>query len=545
MNENTLYYGDCLDWMGRWPGESVDLIYLDPPFNSNADYNMLYSSAAGGAQYRAFNDTWYWDEGAEERYRLYESAPGRPAHAAIRGMYRILGRSGMLAYLSYMAERLEQMHRLLRPTGSIYLHCDPTASHGLKLLMDSIFGAGNFRNEIIWRRTGAHGGAKRWGPIHDSILFYTKTDKYLWNRVYEAYDPAYLEKFYRFEDERGRYRLVTLGGPGLRHGSSGKPWRGVNPSDNDRHWAVPSARGLPSDFALPDGYSSMSCQDRLDVLDDAGLIYWPPRGKVPQIKRYLSASGGNPVQDIISDIRPLGAHGNERLGYPTQKPLGLLKRILEASSNPGDLVLDPFCGCGTAIEAAHKLKRRWVGIDISSFAIDLIRKERMKGMRIPTKGIPQDAESARKMAREQPFAFESWAVTRLPGFAPNTKQVADGGVDGRGMLAEEPEDFDSRLALAQVKGGRFSLSAFRDFIHVTERDNAALGCFVTLDPVNTTAARSEAAAVGKIRVGGRDFRRMRLWPISDYFEGRLPPLPTMTDPYSGRPIPRSLFQAQP
>ena len=542
MNANTLYYGDCLDWMGQWPDQCVDLIYLDPPFNSNADYNMLYSSAAGGAQYRAFNDTWYWDEGAAERFEVYQSAPGRPAHGAVVGMSQVLGRSGMLAYLTYMAERLEQMHRLLRPTGSIYLHCDPTASHGLKLLMDSIFGSRNFRNEVVWRRTGAHGRAKRWGPIHDSILFYTKTDSYLWNRVYEEYDPSYLEKFYRFNDERGRYRLVTLGGPGARHGSSGKPWRGVNPSDNGRHWEIPPDRALPSDFVFPQGYASMSCQERLDVLDAAGLIYWPPRGKVPQYKRYLSVSKGNPVQDIIGDIRPLGPHGNERLGYPTQKPVALLERIIQASSNPDDLVLDPFCGCGTAIEAAHKLNRRWVGIDISSFAIDLIRAERMKGMKIPTKGIPQDVESARKMAREQPFAFESWAVTRLPGFAPNTKQVADGGIDGRAMLAEKPDDFDSRLALAQVKGGKFSLSGLRDFIGVAKRDEAALGCYVTLDPVNTPAARAEVAGLGKIRVGGRDFRRMSLWPVSDYFDGRLPILPSMTDPYTGRPMAPSLFR---
>ena len=471
MNPNTLYYGDCLDWMREWPDECVDLIYLDPPFNSNADYNMLYSSAAGGAQYRAFNDTWYWDEGAEERYSLYESAPGRPAQSAVLGMYQIFGRSGMLAYLTYMAERLEQMSRLLRPTGSIYLHCDPTASHGLKLVMDSIFGRGNFRNEIVWCYRG--GGVPRdsFARKHDIILRYSKGRSVTFNL--DAVRIPYSQD----SKDRLRYKAKAFRGDRTYDTYEQNP-KGKHPED-----------------------------------------WWPMQAIMPSSK--------------------------ERLGYPTQKPVALLERIIQASSNAGDVVLDPFCGCGTAIEAAHRLKRQWVGIDISSFAIDLIRKERMKGMQIPTKGIPQDAESARKMAREQPFAFESWAVTRLPGFAPNTKQVADGGVDGRGMLAEKPEDFDSRLALAQVKGGRFSLSAFRDFIHVTERDKAALGCFVTLDPVSTTASRSEAAKVGKIRVGGRDFRRMRIWPISDYFEGRLPPLPTMTDPYSGRPIPPSLFQALP
>ncbi|MYA41066.1 MAG: site-specific DNA-methyltransferase [Acidobacteria bacterium] len=470
MNANTLYYGDCLDWMRQWPDQSVDLIYLDPPFNSNADYNMLYSSAAGGAQYRAFNDTWYWDEGAAERYEVYQGAPGRPAHSAVMGMAQIFGRSGMLAYLTYMAERLEQMHRLLRPTGSIYLHCDPTASHGLKLLMDSIFGRQNFRNEIVWYYRGAGTPKEDFSRRHDIILRYAKHS----GRQFFDPDPA-----------RQPYASATT----KRFG----------------HY-IGNVRG-----------------DR-----DYGQQKLNPLGKHPD--------------DVIADIQPVAPSARERLGYPTQKPLGLLERILEVSSRPDDLVLDPFCGCGTAIEAAHKLKRRWIGVDISSFAIDLIRRERMKGMKIPTKGIPQDVESARKMAREQPFAFESWAVTRLPGFAPNTKQVADGGVDGRGMLAEKPEDFDSRLALAQVKGGKFSLSGLRDFIGVAKRDQAALGCYVTLDPVNTPAARAEVAGLGKIRVGGRDFRRMSLWPVSDYFDGRLPILPSMTDPYTGRPMAPSLFR---
>ena len=473
MNANTLYYGDCLDWMGQWPDQSVDLIYLDPPFNSNADYNMLYSSTAGGAQYRAFNDTWYWDEGAAERYEVYESAPGRPAHSAVMGMAQIFGRSGMLAYLTYMAERLEQMHRLLRPTGSMYLHCDPTASHGLKLLMDSIFGRQNFRNEIVWYYYNKmHDRRKKlFAAAADSILFYVKdrSSDFPFTQLRERREKPIKQLVRRKKDGR-----------------------------------------------------------MVNARDESGkLIY--------QTRTHRTI-------DNVWRLPCLQPAAKERLGYPTQKPLVLLERIIEASSKPGDLVLDPFCGCGTAIEAAHKLNRRWVGIDISSFAIDLILNERMKGMRIPTKGIPQDVESARKMAREQPFAFESWAVTRLPGFAPNVKQVGDGGVDGRGMLVKKPEDFDSRLALAQVKGGRFSLSGLRDFIGVAKRDKAALGCYITLDPVRTPAARAEVAGLGKIRVEGRDFRRMSLWPIADYFDGRLPVLPNMTDPYTGRPIAPSLFR---
>ena len=537
LSTDTLYYGDCLDWMQRWDDQCVDLIYLDPPFNSKTNYNVLYSSEGGGdAQYRAFADTWTWDEAAADRYAAYEGALGRPAHNAIVGLHRILGPSGMLAYLTYMAERLEQMHRLLKPTGSIYLHCDPTASHYIKALMDTVFGHQNFRNEVIWRRTGAHGRAKRWGPIHDSILFYTKSDLYTWNRTYEQYDPSYVENFYRFTDNRGRYRLVTLDGPGIRHGSSGMPWRGVSPSGKGRHWEIPPDRALPTDFVFPEGYSTMSCQERLDVLDAAGLIYWPPRGKVPQHKRYLSVAEGNPIQDIISDIRPIGSHGKERLGYPTQKPRSLLERIIKASSSSDDVILDPFCGCGTTIEAARKLNRRWIGIDISSFAIDLILDKRLKDKTIPTRGIPTDMASARKLAREQPFQFESWAVTRMPGFAPNTKQVGDGGIDGRATLATKPDNYNSRLALAQIKGGKFSLSALRDFIGVTNRDKAALGCYVTLEPVGTPSSKVEIANFGKISVSGYPYQRMQLWPISSYFDERMPNMPIMNDPYSGKPM---------
>ena len=227
----------------------------------------------------------------------------------------------------------------------------------------------------------------------------------------------------------------------------------------------------------------------------------------------------------------------EYLGYPTQKPRALLERIIRASSKPGDIVLDPFCGCGTAVDAALRLKRQFVGIDISSFAIDLIIDRRLKDRSISTYGIPSDFASATKLAREKPFDFESWAVTRIPGFAPNTRQRADGGVDGRATLADKPSDFDSKLALAQVKGGdSFSLSALRDFIGVTERDNAALGCYVTLEPVTSQQARMAAANAGRITVSGYPYRRIQLWPVSDYFDDRLPNLPVMAEPFTGKPL---------
>ena len=544
-DSGTLYYGDCLDWMSEWDNQTVDLIYLDPPFNSKADYNVLYSSEGGAdAQYRAFTDTWAWDDKAADRFAAYEGAPGRRAHDTIVGLRRALGPSGMLAYLTYMAERLEQMHRLLKPTGSIYLHCDPTASHYLKTLMDAIFGAVNFRNEIVWKRTHVHGGSGRWGGVHDTILLYAKNaDKCVWTGLTQKYEPEYVSERYDKADKRGSYQEIVMTGAGTSSGPSGEPWQGYDPSAAGRHWAVPRAAiaALRAEgIAIPDDLHA-----RLDLLLEHEFIRIPLKRNgakgVPRFKRYLESTSGLPIQDLISDIPPLNSQAKERLGYPTQKPVALLERIVRASSNEGDVVLDPFCGCGTTIEAARNLNRRWAGIDISSFAIDLIAERRLKDAPFSTKGIPTDLASARKLAREQPFNFEAWAVMRLPGFAPNTKQVGDGGVDGRAVLAIKPDNFDSRLALAQVKGGKFNLGTLRDFIHVTRRDKAALGCYVTLDPVNTPASKVEIADIGKISVAGYQYPRMQVWPIADYFDQRMPNMPIMNDPYSGKPMTQGLL----
>ena len=368
FKSRTMWTGDNLPVMRGLNSESVDLIYLDPPFNSNRTYSAPIGSEAAGA---AFKDTWTLDDVDVAWHG--EIAEQNPAVYSVIGTAGESHGKGMKSYLIMMAVRLLEMRRILKETGSIYLHCDPTASHYLKLLMDAVFGHRNFRNETIWKRTGAHGRSKRWGPIHDTILFYTKSGKYTWNRVYEDYDPTYVESFYRFSDERGRFRLVTLDGPGVRHGSSGMPWRDVNPSNKGRHWEIPPDRALPKNFPFPEGYAEMSCQERLDVLDATGHIYWPPKGKVPQHKRYLSVSEGNPIQDIISDIRPIGSQAKERLGYPTQKPLFLLSRIIKASSNEDDMVLDPFAGCATACVASERLDRQWVGIDISEKAAELVQ----------------------------------------------------------------------------------------------------------------------------------------------------------------------------
>ena len=545
LQPNTLYYGDCLEWLPRFPSESVDLIYLDPPFNSNTSYNLLFGNGKarrGGksAQVRAFADTWRWDETAAQRVEGLARAAAHPAHKAVVGLRTLIGEGGMLAYLSYMAERLAEMPRILKRTGSIYLHCDPTASHGLKLVMDTIFGPRScfrFRNEIIWKRTYSHGGARRWGPIHDTLLFYTGAGRYTWNRVHQAYDPAYIAKYYRLRDNRGRYQLVSLTGAGTRDGESGQPWQGVNPTDSGRHWAVP-AKALAS-VAGDRDVVRLSVQEKLDVLDAAGLIHWPPTGHTPRQKRYLKEAPGVQIQDIIVDVGPI-ARGSERLGYPTQKPLKLLERIIEASSNPGDMVLDPFCGCGTAVAAAHKLNRRWAGIDISPFAIDLIAQKRFPEFKVPTEGYPYDLAGAAKLAKDAPFKFEKWAVTRVPGLAPNDRQVGDGGIDGVGYLLAKPENGATDQVLAQVKGGKYQLGQLRDFIGVLEREKAAMGVYTTVNPIRAPGAHAEAAKRGRLRLGATDYPRAQLWSIRDYFDDRMPMLPALADPYTGKPVQGSL-----
>ncbi len=523
--ENTLCYGDCLDWMGRWDDATVDLIYLDPPFNSNASYNLLYSGdSAGGAQTRAFNDTWSWDAAAGERLSRFEAAVARPAHRAVVALAELLGPSGMLAYLTYMAERLEHMHRLLKPTGCLYLHCDPAASHYLKVLCDAVFGPGAFRTEVTWQRTSSHNdgaqGRKQPGRVCDVIFFYSRGRTWTWNPVFTPYDQRYVDRFYRHvEPGTGRrYQLGDMTGPGGK--ANGNPRYEV--MGVTRYWR--------------------HSREHMKALIDAGRVVQPAPGRVPRYKRYLDEMPGKPLQDLWTDIPPVSQAARERLGYPTQKPRALLERIIAASSNEGDLVLDPFCGCGTTVDAARRLNRRWCGIDISAFAVDLVKQRRLADPSIPTFGIPADLEGARKLAGEQPFAFESWAVTRLPGFAPNDRQRGDGGVDGRATLATTPDDADTRLALAQVKGGRaFHVSHFRDFRHVVDREHAALGCFVTLDPA-PPAHRADAKRAGLLHVGGAPYDRLHLWSIADYFTDRWPLLPTMTDPYSGRPLAqRELF----
>ena len=389
--DRTIWTGDNLDILRGLNSASIDLIYLDPPFNSNQDYAAPVGSTAAGA---AFKDTWTLSDLDVAWVGLI--ADEQPALAHVIKTAGWSHGNGMQSYLTMMAVRLLEMHRVLKDTGSIYLHCDPTASHYLKLLMDSILGAKNFRNEIIWRRTGAHNAADRFGPIHDDILFYSKSGEYEHRAIYGPYLKGHVETYFKRKDENGQYWTNSIHGSGTRNGKSGEPWRGYDPTLVGRHWAIP--RELVLAFRIDPGLSQ---HEKLDALYELGLIDLPEStGKgLPTYRQYLARSPGQLLQDIWAfqpytkgrlhgtdagideDIRWIPPRDKrERTGYPTQKPLALLERIIKASSAEGDMVLDPFCGCATACVAAENLGRRWVGIDISPKAVELVNMRLQQSM---------------------------------------------------------------------------------------------------------------------------------------------------------------------
>ncbi len=373
----TIFTGDNLDILRGVNSECVDLIYLDPPFNSNRSYAAPLDSEARGGE---FDDVWTLDDMKQEWVAEIEIR--RPALYHLINGARLSHGESLAGYLTFMSIRLIELHRIIKPTGSIYLHCDPNASHYLKVVMDSLFGSDNFRNEVIWKRTGAHGSARRWGPIHDIILFYSSSARRQWNRSFQEYSADYLSEHYRYQDEKGNYQLVSLTGPGTTQGESGREWRGVNPTLAGRHWAVPQ-QALQNAYPHRTDLNGLTTQEKLELLDAAGLIYWPPRGSMPRQKRYAHEGPGVPIQDIIIDIPPIAANAAERTEWKTQKPVALLERIIVASSDPGDLVLDPFCGGATACIAAEKLGRQWIGIDIVPQAAEVLRNRAKRELQIP------------------------------------------------------------------------------------------------------------------------------------------------------------------
>jgi DNA modification methylase len=531
---NKLYYGDNLTIMQRMPKSCVDLIYLDPPFKSQQNYNLLYKTLTGKPvpeQAEAFCDTWEMDSQKEE---LARNMPILMREYGIDDYYVEFWRLWMqalrntqphlLAYLIYMVQRLLHMKVILKQTGAIYLHCDPTASHYIKVMMDGIFGHENFRSEIIWKRTSAHSSAKRYGPVHDTILFYTKSNRYVWNEQLGPYDQQYIDAFFTHKDESGRrWRRTDLTGPGIRHGESGLPWRHFDPTSIGRHWGIP--------FYFYEKYKGITGEDlskydfieRFEKLDAVGLIHWPKKADgMPQGKRLLEDAKGIPLQDIWTDVRVMHSLAADRLGYPTQKPVELLDRIIRSSSKEGDVVFDPFCGCGTTIYAAEKANRKWIGCDIAILAIKLIREVLNEKFRLAegrdyeVDGIPVSVEQGETLFRADPFQFQHWAVERVGGF-PTQKKGADLGIDGR-MYFETRDGL--REMVISVKGGNIRPTDVRDLRGVLEREsNAELAGFISLR-TPTKAMRDEAAKAGNYEYNGVNYPRIQFLTIKEIVEDK-------------------------
>ena len=513
---NKLYYGDNLDVLrASVADESVDLVYLDPPFNSNASYNVLFNAPGGEqsqAQIEAFDDTWHWNDLAERAFDEVLTGGHSEAAIMLRAMRSALGENDMMAYLAMMAVRLIELHRVLKATGSLYLHCDPTASHYLKAMLDAIFGPVFFQNEIIWKRTTTHSDSKTWSRVADSILFYTKGKSFVWNTPREPHSEEYIAAKYRHDDGdgRGRYHLDNMLSP--------------NPRPNMMYaW-----RGFPSP-AIGWRYQ----KEKMAQLDADGRIWYPVKkdgtldtSKRPRLKRYLNEMEGGVVGTVWTDIPPINSQATERLGYPTQKPLALLERIIGASSNEGDVVLDPFCGCGTTIHAAQKLKRQWIGIDVTHLAIALIERrltEAFPGIAYEVHGVPKDADAARDLAERDKHEFQKWIVATIGGQPyKGGKKGMDRGIDG--YLHFRDADRKPQFAIISVKGGGIKSGDIRDLKGTMERESAALGIFLTLNPPTREMER-EAAAAGLYETGGLKMPRVQILTAAQVIDNRRPQVP--------------------
>ncbi len=516
----ALYYGDNLDVLREHVAEaSVDLIYLDPPFNSNATYNVLFRAPAGRqseAQIEAFQDTWHWGESAARAFDDVIRSRHVATATLLRAMRSFLGESDVMAYLAMMAVRLIELHRVLKPTGSLYLHCDPTASHYLKLLLDGVFGPLQFRNEIIWLRSrnpkGSQFLSRRWGPSTDTLLYYAQTDAAALNltAAKRRLPTDELERMYPNEDSHGRW----ADGPILRSTSMGA-----------RPKLVYSYEGFTPG---PSGWRVELAE--LKEIDRRGDLYWTSEGR-PRRKWRAEPDAMAPVGNCWTDIPPINSQARERLGYPTQKPLALLERIIAASSNPGDVVLDPFCGCGTAVHAAQKLGRSWVGIDITHLAISLIErrlKDAFPDIRFDVHGTPRDLDGARDLARRDKYQFQWWAVSLVDAVPQGGKRKgADRGIDGVRWVRTGPKEADLEQVLVSVKGGEgVGVAMIRDLKGTVEREHAAAGLFITLaEP--TREMRREAAASGFFESGFGRHPKLQILSIAELLAGMRPDLPPL------------------
>jgi site-specific DNA-methyltransferase (adenine-specific) len=518
---NKLFYGDNLDVLREHVAdESIDLIYLDPPFNSNASYNILFKSPAGAgadASIEAFDDTWSWGPTASSALLDITQSGNHALHTLMQAMKTAIGENAMMAYLAMMAVRLVELRRVLKPTGSLYLHCDPTASHYLKLVLDAVFGAENYRAEIIWRRYGAHNDAKTYGRVHDVIFFYTRSRDFVFHKQYEIYSDEYVKVRFRFEDPDGRrWAEQNLSSPSPRPNLT-YPFTAKNGVTYQ-----PPANGWK--------YS----KDRMQVLDDEGRLHYPAKldGRL-RLKNYLDERAGVPVQDVWNDLTSVGGTSPERLGYPTQKPIALLERIVAGSSKPGDIVLDPFCGCGTAVDAAQKLGRQWVGIDVTHLAIGLIEKRMREGygdaVQFETIGVPKDLASAQRLAADDPHQFQAWITLKLGGWPwMGGKKGGDKGVDGYFYYAGEGGQTETGVISVKA-GANVNPGMVRDLGRVMQRDSHKLGLFVCA-ALPTKGMEDEANSHGLVETEFGRFPALQTFTLAELFQDRRPKLPPLVSP---------------
>ena len=509
---NTLHYGDNLHVLREHiADQSVDLIYLDPPFNSNANYNILFKSPEGQSsesQIEAFEDTWHWNESAEDAFDEVMRSGNTDAFTLLRAMRDFLGENDMMAYLAMMAVRLLELHRVLKPTGSLYLHCDPTASHYLKLLLDGVFGARQYINEIIWLRANAHNFKTRYWPRqHDTILFYAKGKEITLDPQYEPYGEAQLKRYK--QDADGRYYTGQDMTVSLVRRHRQFEWRGVTPPPH-RSWGA-------SKEQLEQWYS----EGRILLRQDG-------KPRMDGLKKYLDEMKGKQVGTVWSDIDRITNTAGERLGYPTQKPLALLERIIAASSNEGDVMLDPFCGCGTAVHAAEKLGRRWIGIDVTHLAIGLIEKrmtDAFPGITFDVKGRPQSLSAALNLAERDKHQFELWALSVVDAVPwKGGRKGADTGIDG--IIWFKPDGKRTEKAIVEVKGGGVGVKDIGRLAQVMQREGAPLGVFITAQNP-TRAMERDAASVGvwENALTGRRHPRLQIITLAELFQNKRPDIP--------------------
>ena len=510
----TLYYGDNLDILRRYlKDETVDLVYLDPPFNSAQNYNAFFHEKDGteaASQIRAFEDTWRWNQESQHVYQELTLQPGKVSEV-MQAFHTFLGTNDMMAYLAMMAPRLVELRRVLKPTGSLYLHCDPTASHYLKLLLDAVFLVKNFRNDIIWKRRVGSASAvhtsRRFGDCYDSLLFYVKSDEAQFSPQYSLDAKGYreyLEERFNKDDGDGRlYRLDNLANPAPRPNLMYE-YKGYKPPRNG--WAI--------------------SREKMELWEKEGRLYFPENKEQRiQRKRFLDEVKGKPVQTIWDDIAEINSQAKERLGYPTQKPLALLERIINASSNPGDLVLDPFCGCGTTIDAAEKLGRKWIGIDITQLATSLI-KNRLRDtygdkIEIVTVGEPVTPNEAATLAEQDKYQFQWWALGLVGARPVEQKKGADHGIDGKILFRDDPRAAKPEQIIIQVKGGKTGVKDVRDLRGVLDREQAAIGVLISLQPP-TKEMVAEAVSTGFYvhKTNAQQYPKLQLRTVKELMDGK-------------------------